>query len=123
MKYNGTTLLTVTTLLISLEHLMVWFQMETFPTFIKLWGHINQTLTAGTNYTVTINNTYDVSGFDGHKYIYLSEVNSFGGTNAFLGIAFIAMAGVVIVIMIVFIILYCVKLKGQDLYSTENLKW
>lgn len=22
------------------EHVMVWFQMESFPTFIKLWGHI-----------------------------------------------------------------------------------
>ena len=26
------------------EHVMVWYQMETFPTFIKLWGHIWSTL-------------------------------------------------------------------------------
>lgn len=36
------------------EHVMVWFQMESFPTFIKLWGHIWTTLSAGTNYTITI---------------------------------------------------------------------
>lgn len=33
------------------EHLMVWYQMETFPSFIKLWGHIDETLKAGTTYT------------------------------------------------------------------------
>lgn len=97
--------------------------MESFPTFIKLWGHIGTTLKAGTTYTMTIANTYDVSKFDGQKYIYLSEVNTFGGTNKFLGIAFLAMAGVVVLIMIVFIILYFVRLQGKDIYSTENLKW
>lgn len=97
--------------------------METFPTFIKLWGHIDSTLKAGTNYTFVINNNYDVSEFDGHKYIYLSTVNAFGGTNAFLGIAFLAMAGIVVAIMIVFVILYCVKIRGHDIYSTDNLKW
>lgn len=97
--------------------------MESFPNFIKLWGHINTTLKKGTNYTMTILNTYDVSGFDGKKYIYLSEVNAFGGNNKFLGIAFLAMAGVVVFIMLIFIILYFVRLQGKDIYSTENLQW
>lgn len=26
------------------EHVMVWYQMESFPSFIKLWGHVNGTL-------------------------------------------------------------------------------
>jgi hypothetical protein len=95
--------------------------MESFPNFIKLWGHLWTTLKAGTNYTMTISNTFDVSGFDGKKYIYLSEVNSFGGNNKFLGIAFLAMAGVVVFIMLVFIVLYFVRLQGKDLYSTEDL--
>lgn len=47
--------------------------------------------------------------FDGKKYIYLSEVNSLGGTNNFLGIAFLAMAGAVIFVMLIFIILYFVR--------------
>ena len=29
---------------------MVWYQMETFPDFLKLWGHINTELAAGTYY-------------------------------------------------------------------------
>ena len=90
------------------EHVMVWFQMESFPTFIKLWGHIWSTLKAGTTYTIMINNKFDVDYFDGKKYIYLSEVNALGGTNKFLGIAFLIMAGVVVFIMIAFVILYFV---------------
>ncbi len=105
------------------EHVMVWFQMESFPTFIKLWGHIWTTLKAGTSYTITVQNTYDVSGFDGKKYIFLSEVNAFGGSNKFLGIAFLAMAGIVVFIMLIFIVLYFVRLQGKDLYFTDNLQW
>ncbi len=98
--------------------------MESFPNFIKLWGHINTTLKAGMNYTIMIANNFDVSAFDGKKYVYLSEVNAFGGTNKFLGIAFLAMAAVVVLIMIVFVILYFVKLRGdKNFYSTENLQW
>lgn len=97
--------------------------MESFPTFIKLWGHIWTTLSAGTTYTVVINNRFQVDYFNGKKYIYISTVNSLGGTNTFLGIAFLVMAGVVVVIMIVFVVLYFLKIHGQDLYAPEKVKW
>jgi hypothetical protein len=106
-----------------IEHLMVWYQMETFSTFIKLWGHTNVTMKANETYTMEIMNNYDVSRFDGKKYIYFSEVNAFGGTNKFLGIAFLSVAGLVVLIMLVFIVLYFIKLRGTDIYSTENLNW
>jgi hypothetical protein len=86
--------------------------MESFPTFIKLWGHIWTTLSANTTYVITVKNNFDVSTYDGKKYIYLSTVNSLGGTNTFLGIAFLIMAAVVVVIMIVFIVLYFAKVHG-----------
>ncbi len=86
--------------------------MESFPTFIKLWGHIWQTLNAGTTYTIVIDNKFEVSQFDGKKYIYLSEVNSLGGTNTFLGIAFLIMAGIVVLILIIFVVLYFTKIHG-----------
>jgi hypothetical protein len=96
--------------------------METFPTFIKLWGHIDTTLKAGT-YTMMIENNYDVSSYSGKKYIYFSEVNALGGTNMFLGIIFLVFAGIVVFIMLIFSILYCIRISGRDLYSTENMKW
>ncbi len=105
------------------EHVMVWYQMESFPTFIKLWGHIWGTLQAGKSYTIVIDNKFEVSSFDGKKYVYFSEVNSLGGTNKFLGIAFLLMGAVVVVIMAVFIVMYFVKIHGKDLYSPEKVKW
>ena len=39
---------------------MVWYKMETFSTFIKLWGHIDTTLKKGSNYTMIIDNNFDV---------------------------------------------------------------
>jgi hypothetical protein len=97
--------------------------MESFPTFIKLWGHIWTTLKAGNKYSIQINNKFEVSQFDGKKYIYLSEVGALGGTNKFLGLAFLIMAGIVAIILIIFIILYFVKIRGQDLYSPDKVKW
>jgi hypothetical protein len=105
------------------EHVMVWYQMESFPTFIKLWGHIWDTLKAGVTYSIVISNKFDVEKFDGKKYIYFSEVNSLGGTNQFLGIAFLIMAGIVVLILIIFVVLYLVKIHGKDLYSPEKVKW
>jgi hypothetical protein len=75
------------------------------------------------NYTFTIANIYDVNEFDGKKFIYLSEVGALGGTNTFLGVIFLIFAGIVVFIMFIFCICYCVKIKGKDLYSTENMRW
>jgi hypothetical protein len=105
------------------EHVMVWYQMESFPTFIKLWGHIWHTLKAGTTYSIVISNKFEVDKFDGKKFIYFSEVNSLGGTNQFLGIAFLILAGIVVLILIIFVVLYLVKIHGKDLYSPEKVKW
>lgn len=105
------------------EHLMVWYQMETFPSFIKLWGHIDTTLEKGKTYTITFYNNFEVSSFGAKKYLYLSEVNDFGGSNAFMGMTFLIIAGIVLLIMIVFIVLYITRLHGKDIYSTENMEW
>ena len=105
------------------EHMMVWFQLESFPSFIKLWGYIRKTIEPG-DYTVTVNpNTFDVKGWSGKKYLYLSTVNDLGGTNDFLGLAFLTMGGGVVFIMIVFIILKLIRGKDESLYSIDNMNW
>jgi len=106
------------------EHLMVWYQMETFPSFIKLWGHIDETLKAGSTYTFYVQNNFNVEQYDAKKYIYLSEVNDFGGKNAFMGYVFLAIAAVVLVIILIFVALYFVRLRGnKNIYSTDNMEW
>ena len=106
------------------EHVMVWFQMESIPSFTKLWGHMNETLYPGINYTLVVqNNWLNVTKFKGMKSVYLSEVNSFGGKNAYLGIGFLALTAVVGAIMVLFVFLYFRRIRGYDLYSTSNLSW
>ena len=109
---------------VRLEHVMVWFQMETLPSFIKLWGHMNQTLSKNQNYTLVVqNNWLDVSEFNGMKYVYLSEVNAFGGKNSWLGLVLLSMAGVVSLMIATFVILYFTKIRGKEFYTTANLTW
>ena len=106
------------------EHVMVWYQMESFPDFNKLWGHLrNTTLYAGVTYRIEIENRFDVSKFNGKKFIYISEVNNMGGKSRFLGVFFLVMCGIIVSMMIVFVFLYFARLHGKDIYSTEDLKW
>lgn len=55
------------------------------PTFKKLWGKINHDLHKGT-YSVTIQNNYDVSDFNGKKSFILTTTSNLGGKMSFLGI-------------------------------------
>ena len=75
------------------------------PNFRKLWGRIDTfDLEQGTEVYVTIDDNFDVSSFNGKKYIILSTVNAFGGKNSFLGISYIVLGGISIILAIVFII-------------------
>ena len=89
------------------EHFIVWMRPAGLPNFRKLWGRItDRDLNAGTQIEVTIENNFDVSSFNGKKYLILSTVNAFGGKNSFLGISYIVLGGISIVLAIVFVIGY-----------------
>lgn len=75
------------------EHFMVWMSIAGLPTFRKLWGRIEDDLSTGT-YRLLINNNYDVSGFNGEKYVILSTSCAFGGKIAFLGVLYIVVGGI-----------------------------
>ena len=94
------------------EHFIVWMRPAGLPNFRKLWGRIRKDLEPG-NYEVTIKNNYDVSTFDGEKYIVLSTANAFGGKNKFLGIAYIVVGGSCIVLAIVFLIGYQIHQRKE----------
>lgn len=85
------------------ERFIVWMRTAATPNFRKLWGRIEQDLNPGT-YTVDITNNYDVSGFDGKKYIVISTANTFGGKNYFLAISYLVVGGLAIGVAILFFI-------------------
>jgi len=103
------------------QHLMVWYQMESFPNFLKMYGEIGQTLSKGT-YSVTVMNQWDTKIFKGEKSIYFSTVNGLGGTNVFLGVVFIVMAIVVLAIMVAIVVLEFTKGSKANHYSIDDFK-
>ena len=97
------------------EHFIVWMRPAGLPNFRKLWGRItDRDLKAGTKIEVKIENNFDVSSFNGKKYLILSTVNAFGGKNSFLGISYIVLGGISIVLAIVFIIGYNLHSKNKS---------
>ena len=93
------------------EHFIVWMRPSGLPNFRKLWGRIKKgknngdQLKAG-NYTIKINNYFNVSKFDGEKIFVLSTVNGFGGKNKFLGISYIVVGSISLILAVVFLIGY-----------------
>ena len=92
------------------EHFIVWMRPSGLPNFRKLWGRIKNVngedkLKAG-NYTIKINNYFNVSKFDGEKIFVLSTVNGFGGKNKFLGISYIVVGSISLILAVVFLIGY-----------------
>ena len=83
------------------ERFIVWMRPAGLPTFRKLWGKINQKLSKG-EYKLVISNNYPVKSFKGKKSFVLSTVNSLGGKNDFLGIAYIVVGAFSIVMSAVF---------------------
>ena len=85
------------------EHFIVWMRPSAFNYFRKLWGIITTDFKKG-EYTMTINNVYDIHNFNGKKFFIISKFTSAGGKNLTLGICYltVGIACVLIGIGIVF---------------------
>ena len=94
------------------EQFIVWMRTAGLPNFRKLWGKIESDLPAG-NYTLGINNNYDVSSFEGKKTFVLSTTNALGGKNYFLAICYIVVGSLCIVFAIIFLIAFLRKRNAR----------
>lgn len=68
---------------------------------------------------LTIDNTYDVSSFDGSKYFVLSTTNVFGGTNYFLAVCYIVVGALCIMFGIIFFIAYMGRRSNPGQPATQ----
>lgn len=98
---------------------VVWMRTAGLPTFRKLYRVINEDLVG--NYRIYIHNTYDVTGFDGHKYIVLSTTSWLGGKNPFLGYAYIIVGSVCIVLALIFGLKQAISPRATG--DTTYLEW
>ena len=79
----------------------------------KLYGRITQSLKKGTNYTLTINNNYQVAhSWGAGRRVILSTSSAFGGKNYLLGGLLIAVSGVAFLELL--IILFCCRNTAED---------
>ena len=75
------------------------------PNFRKLYGVINEDLSAGQYYLRVMNN-YNVSSFTGHKFFVISTTNLLGGQNYFLALCYIVVGALCLMFGIIFFIAY-----------------
>ena len=113
LKYKNTNNLEKQWINMTDEHFIVWMRPAGLPNFRKLWGRIEEEIKANSNVEVTIEDNFNVTSFNGKKYLILSTVNAFGGKNSFLGISYIVLGGISIILAVVFII-------GYNIHSKKN---
>ena len=112
-KYNKNIDLSKQWIDITDEHFLVWMRPSPLPNFTKLWGRIERELPKDSKLEVTIENNYDVTPFNGGKYLVLRTVNQFGGKNIYLAIGYIAFGGICIILGVIFIFGFKAQAKKE----------
>jgi len=98
---------------------VVWMRTAGLPTFRKLYRVIDEDLVG--DYRVYIHNTYDVTGYGGHKFVVLSTTSWLGGKNPFLGYAYIIVGSVCVVLAIIFGLKQAISPRATG--DTTYLEW
>lgn len=76
------------------DHFIVWMRASTLPTFIKPYAICkNSDFQEGDIITINIENNYDVSSFNGEKWILISEMSIVGGKNISYAIGYFVLSG------------------------------
>ena len=70
------------------EHFIVWMRVATRQKFRKLYGYIEQPISAGTVLSFDVNLNYVVQSFGGTKALIISTNSVIGGPNKFVGQTF-----------------------------------
>lgn len=103
------------------ERFIVWMRTAALPNFRKPYGKISGGVEKGTDLTFAITNNFDVSEFEGKKYIVLSTVNAYGGKNPFLGVAYLVVGALCLFFSVIFFLKQ--KLYPRPLGDVHSLKW
>ncbi|KAL3424094.1 LEM3 family/CDC50 family protein [Phlyctema vagabunda] len=104
------------------EPFQVWMRTAGLPTFSKLAQRNNtETLISG-NYQVDIDHHFNVTEYGGTKSIIISTRTVTGGKNPFLGIAYVVVAGICVVLGVLFTATHLIKPRklGDHTYLSWN---
>jgi CCR4-NOT transcription complex subunit 1 len=103
------------------ERFQNWMKISGLPTFRKLYGRVNVEEMDKGLYTVTIKDTYEVSGYQGTKSFVISTTSWAGGKNDSLGYGFIAVGGLLLVLGLVFLIMF--MMAPRKVGDVSYLSW
>ncbi|KAM9320351.1 cell cycle control protein 50C-like [Gastrophryne carolinensis] len=107
------------------EDFINWMRVAALPSFRKLYRRLARVqqfsdgLPAG-NYTYLIEYNFPVSKFGGKKHVILSTLSWCGGSNMFLGIAYTATGGVIILTAIIMLVLHLKKTPKKKKWSFQE---
>ncbi|KAF5376547.1 hypothetical protein D9757_008310 [Collybiopsis confluens] len=82
------------------EHFQNWMRTAGLPTFTKLYGRNDQDTMKKGRYSVIVGLNFPVRPYKGTKSIVISTVSWIGGKNPFLGWAYVAAAGLFVLLAI-----------------------
>jgi len=103
------------------EHFQNWMRTAGLPTFTKLYSRNDtETLIKG-RYQIVVGMNFPVKSYKGTKSIVISTVSWIGGKNPFLGWAYVASAGLFVVLAILGTIRHLVK--PRRLGDMSLLSW
>lgn len=103
------------------EHFINWMRPAAFPTFRKLFGHIDKEVPKNSEIVFDVISQWPVDEFDGGKSIILGNTTVLGGHNSFLPKAYIATG---ICLLAVFFLLGVKLLStGRRIVDTTWLKY
>eukprot|EP01029_Cantina_marsupialis_P025023 TRINITY_DN6561_c0_g1_i1.p1 TRINITY_DN6561_c0_g1~~TRINITY_DN6561_c0_g1_i1.p1 ORF type:complete len:328 (+),score=55.52 TRINITY_DN6561_c0_g1_i1:76-1059(+) len=103
------------------EHFIVWMRTAALPNFRKLYGRIEKDIPAGTTIKFDLTANFQVSSFDGKKFLVMSTTSWLGGKNPFLGYTYMFVAVVCAGLAAAFFIKQ--KVSGRELGDTRYLVW
>ncbi|KDN40359.1 Lem3/Cdc50 [Tilletiaria anomala UBC 951] len=103
------------------EHFAVWMRTAGLPTFRKLYMRQDKNNMAAGRYRIIIYDNYPVAMFKGTKSIVFSTVSWVGGRNPFIGLAYIAVAGLCVLLGLLFTARHLIK--PRRLGDMSYLSW
>jgi len=84
------------------EHFITWMRTAGLPDIRKIYGKV-ENLEPG-NYSIKVNNKFDVKDFKGKKSFVVSSTNLTGGQNYFLAVSYIVMGTFCMIMAFVFLL-------------------
>ncbi|KAF8652759.1 hypothetical protein AX16_004255 [Volvariella volvacea WC 439] len=103
------------------EHFQNWMRTAGLPTFTKLYGRNDSDRMTRGRYRIIIGLNFPVLPYKGTKSIVISTVSWIGGKNPFLGWAYVAAAGVFVLLAIIGTVRHCIK--PRRLGDMSLLSW